>query len=66
MTRSLKNIDKNKEIPVEANTLLEKRLSNPGGREHKNNVIVTGVSENDDKLQFSLPTQAHKLGKKTE
>ena len=33
--QSLKNINKNKEIAVKANTLLEKRLSNPGGREQK-------------------------------
>ena len=35
LKQNLKNIDKNKDIPVEANTLLKKRLSNLGGREQK-------------------------------
>ena len=65
LKQNLKNVDKNKEIAVEPNTLLEKRLSNPGGRKNiKNNVIVTDVSENDDKTTIQPSNPSTQIRKK--
>ena len=81
LKQNLKSIDKNKEVAIEAKTLIEKIHQIREEENRKNNAIVTGVPENDDKTaiwqiqelmkkecfaQSNLPTQAHRLGKKTE
>ena len=79
--QNLVNIDKNKEIAVEAKMLMKRNHEIREEENRKNNAIVTGVTEKDGKTAIqqiqdlmkmecftksNIPSQAFRLGRKTE